>query len=218
MHADLIRKRGVFSEVHCAFLKEEPLIRDALDGIKDENITIIPDFLAEGYFTQQVIPDLLRLDSRQGNMRYCKPVGVNPMMQELIRDAAADVLGCWDQREVTLLVIGHGSTKNKNSKQSLLGHLDALVSRTDYAQIADLWLDEAPLVVDWKTIVTQPRVVVVPFLLSDGQHGEWDIPWMLGIEGDGVHTRTHRLGNYELRVAPALGTSARFAEAIVQMV
>jgi len=215
MHADLLREGGHFSEVHCAFLKEEPLIEDALEKIKSEKITIVPDFLAEGYFTRQVIPQLLKLDSLPDTVSYCSPVGTHPMMQELILSAASSVASDWRPEETSLLLIGHGSTKNSNSKQTLLDHMQAIQSKGRFAEIFDLWLEEEPFVQQWQERVTLAKVIVVPFLLSDGQHGGWDIPEMLGIEKEQeVHCVTHQLGKHDLRVAPALGASARFVEVI----
>lgn len=214
-HAELLHQRDCFDEVHVAFLKEEPFVKDALALIDSEEVRILPDFLAEGYLTQQVIPKLLKLDEVADAVRYCAPVGTHPMMQELIGQAACDVLGDWRKEEVSFLLVGHGSTKNKQSKQSLLEHIDGIQKSSGYAQVADLWLEEPPCVSDWKSVASQNKVIVVPFLLNDGQHGGWDIPEMLGLErGVTMHGVTHELEGCQLRVAPSLGTSPRFIEVI----
>ena len=88
MHAEALSKSGDFSEVHCAFLKEDPFIEDAFDKIMSENICIVPDFLAEGYFTRQVIPAKLNLKAQAKCIRYAPPVGTHPLMSELMRHAA----------------------------------------------------------------------------------------------------------------------------------
>lgn len=215
MHAEVMRAGGLFADVHCAFLKEEPFVADALDQIISEHIVIVPDFLAEGYFTRQVIPQLLDLDSLPDTVRYCAPVGTHPMMQELIAQAVEKVAGDWRPEETSLLLVGHGSTKNSRSKQTLLDHAQGLREKGHFADIADVWLEEEPFVTQWQEIVTRDQVIVVPYLLSDGQHGGWDIPEMLGIEKtNAVHGVTHHLGGKDLRVAPALGSSAHFVKAI----
>ena len=61
-HADEIRKRGLFAEVHVCFWKEEPSMREALFMIDAPEVYIVPDFISEGYFTQEVIPRELQLD------------------------------------------------------------------------------------------------------------------------------------------------------------
>lgn len=215
MHAEVLRQRGCFDEVHVAFLKEEPFVQDALVLIDSEKITIVPDFLAEGYFTRQVIPSLLDLENLPDSVTYCDPVGTHPLMAQLIDDAASDVLGDWPAEDVSLLLVGHGSTKNSKSKESLLAHIKVLRETTDYAQVSDLWLEEEPFVSNWNEVATKKKAIVIPFLLSDGQHGGWDIPEMLGlVKGLEVHGTTHEIDGVELRISPALGRSARFVEVI----
>ncbi len=224
MHADLLRERGNFQSVDVAFLKEEPRLENVaaqLTCLPDEevgNLTIVPDFLAEGYFTLQVIPSMLRMDTLPDSVRYISPVGTHAMMQDLIYQAAKDVLGDWCERDVTLLLVGHGSTKNPRSKETLMQHIEGLKTSSAYGQICDLWLEESPFVNEWRDVANHDKVLVVPFLLNDGQHGGWDIPEMLGLpEGDPVHGHTHELGGRHVRVAPALGTSHRFADVIEEV-
>jgi sirohydrochlorin cobaltochelatase len=52
-------------------------------------IYIVPNFISEGYFCQQVLPRELRLDGpvthRDGKtIYYCDPVGIHPNMTRLI--------------------------------------------------------------------------------------------------------------------------------------
>lgn len=217
-HAEILSKSGHFSDVSCAFLKEEPLVEHALDDVEDERVVIVPDFLAEGYFTRQVIPSKLGAKLLLANISSTPPVGTHPMMVDLIDAAAKEVLGGWDINETSLLVIGHGSGKNPCSKQSLLGHLQQLRNSSNFGQVADLWLEEAPLVGSWKDVVSMPRVIVIPYLLNDGQHGGWDIPEELGLEvAEDIHKKTHQIEGFELRLTPALGTSPKFAELVMQL-
>src|SRR5204863_1805911 len=55
-HADTIRRRGLFAEVVCSFWKEEPSLREVLRMIDSPEVYIVPNFISEGYFTQEVIP------------------------------------------------------------------------------------------------------------------------------------------------------------------
>jgi len=215
-HAELLRASGRFSQVMCAFLKEEPFLEQVWSRVNQESLVVVPDFLAEGYFTQFVIPKLL------GGFECCPPVGTHPMLQRVIQSLAENVLADWSSNEVCLLVVGHGSTKNKHSKDTLLAHLAELKKRCDFTQIEDVWLEEEPRVSDWKEVVGRSgvrKVIVVPFLLSDGQHGGWDIPEMLNLpKGAPVHGVTHELsGGWQLRITPAVGSSDLFAEVILNL-
>lgn len=139
------------------------------------------------------------------------------MMAEIINDMAREVLGDWTVEQTSLLVVGHGSGKNPCSKQSLLGHLQEVRNNTDFAQVADLWLEELPLVSSWKEVATKRHIIVIPYLLNDGQHGGWDIPAELGLSLDQqIHGQTHDVESHQIRLTPALGTSPRFAEVISQ--
>ena len=217
-HAEILSQTDCFAEVRCAFLKEEPLIENALDGVGEEQVIIVPDFLAEGYFTRQVVPAKLGDKLRSANICCTPPVGTHPMMAEIINDMAREVLGDWTVEQTSLLVVGHGSGKNPCSKQSLLGHLQEVRNNTDFAQVADLWLEELPLVSSWKEVATKRHIIVIPYLLNDGQHGGWDIPAELGLSLDQqIHGQTHDVESHQIRLTPALGTSPRFAEVISQL-
>jgi sirohydrochlorin cobaltochelatase len=194
------------------------LIENALDGVGEEQVIIVPDFLAEGYFTRQVVPAKLGDKLRSANICCTPPVGTHPMMAEIINDMAREVLGDWTVEQTSLLVVGHGSGKNPCSKQSLLGHLQEVRNNTDFAQVADLWLEELPLVSSWKEVATKRHIIVIPYLLNDGQHGGWDIPAELGLSLDQqIHGQTHDVESHQIRLTPALGTSPRFAEVISQL-
>ena len=217
-HAEILSQTDCFAEVRCAFLKEEPLIENALDGVGEEQVIIVPDFLAEGYFTRQVVPAKLGDKLRSANICCTPPVGTHPMMAEIINDMAREVLGDWTVEQTSLLIVGHGSGKNPCSKQSLLGHLQEVRNNTDFAQVADLWLEELPLVSSWKEVATKRHIIVIPYLLNDGQHGGWDIPAELGLSLDQqIHGQTHDVESHQIRLTPALGTSPRFAEVISQL-
>ena len=104
-HADEIRRRGLFAEVHCIFWKEEPSFREAWYLTDCEEIYVVPDFISEGYFTEEVIPRELGLAERgqtlfpkiqQKNGRqihYCGPVGTHARMTEVILARAQEAVG-----------------------------------------------------------------------------------------------------------------------------
>ena len=45
----------------------------------------------------------------------------------------------------------------------------------------NVYMEEAPLVSDWRKLTETPNVVVVPFFISDGLHSYEDIPRLLGM-------------------------------------
>src|ERR1700754_1404130 len=66
-HAAEIRRQKLFSDVVCAFWKEEPSLRDAIflfDDPEIREVYVVPNFISEGYFTETVIPRELELGGR----------------------------------------------------------------------------------------------------------------------------------------------------------
>ena len=88
-HADDIRNRGLFAEVVCAFWKEEPSMTEVFEMIESRDIYIVPNFISEGYFCQEVLPRELRLtgpttERNDRVIHYCDPVGIHPNMTRLL--------------------------------------------------------------------------------------------------------------------------------------
>ena len=88
-HAEELIRRKIFGEVHCAFWKEEPSMRQVLHMLDRNDVYIVPNFISEGYFTRTVIPRELNLEgpvtSLAGRtLKYCDPVGTHSRMTELL--------------------------------------------------------------------------------------------------------------------------------------
>ncbi len=219
LHADTIRRMGVFGSVHCGFLKESPFIEECLDHVEADEVIILPNFLAEGYYTKKVIPEKLGLDGRELSCRYMKPLGLDSFLQDVIIDLAERALGGWRAEETSLVLMGHGSTKSATSKDTLLEHIDGLRERTDFAQITDLWLEEPPFINEWRECVEQKQVLFIPYLIADGQHGGWDMPEMIGVTRDSYDQyKAHRMGDYSVRLTTALGKSPSMVDLILKLV
>src|ERR1700748_3471192 len=82
-HGAEITRRGVFREVHCAFWKEEPSLRQVLHMVDADEIYVVPNFISEGYFTRTVIPRELELTgpvTERGvrEIKYFESVGHTP--------------------------------------------------------------------------------------------------------------------------------------------
>ena len=189
-HAAEIRRRKVFARVECAFWKEEPGLRDALFLFDPESIRevyVVPNFISEGYFTQTIVPRELELNGRltkrsNGQLwRYCEPVGNHPLMTELLLKRASEVAPGVDPVETSLLIVAHGTDLNENSAVAAKREAEKIRALGKYAAVLNVYMEEAPLVSDWRKLTETPNVVVVPFFISDGLHSYEDIPRLLGI-------------------------------------
>ena len=229
-HAAEIRRRKMFGDVACAFWKEEPSLRDALSILPDaREIYVVPNFISEGYFTQTVIPRELELNGRvttraNGQIwKYCEPVGSHPMMTELLLQRAAEVALSVDPTDTTLLIVAHGTDLNDNSAVAAKREVDKIRALGRYAEVLNVYMEEAPLVADWRKLTKSPNIVVVPFFISDGLHSYQDIPRLLGIAdgrstsalGEIFQRNPYKIDNRSLYYAAAIGADARFADIIV---
>ncbi|HYV26325.1 MAG TPA: CbiX/SirB N-terminal domain-containing protein, partial [Candidatus Eisenbacteria bacterium] len=55
-HVAELRRRGLFAEVKEAFWKQEPQVTTVLASLKQGRVFLVPFFVSEGYFSDEVIP------------------------------------------------------------------------------------------------------------------------------------------------------------------
>ncbi len=232
-HAAEIRRRNLFAEVHCCFWKEEPSMREVLYQVDADEVYIVPDFISEGYFTQDVIPREFQITGpttqvRGKTLHYCLPVGIHPHMTELIRRRAHEVAPDVDPAQTTLIITGHGTGLNQNSTKAIRDQVDLIAaSDAGYAAVTDAYMEEQPFIAEWDQFSSTPNVIVVPFFISDGLHSYQDIPVMLGIEtevGPAASQREvfrhnpHHLRGKTLYYSSAIGTERLLADVILDQV
>jgi sirohydrochlorin cobaltochelatase len=206
-HAAELRRRGLFAEVREAFFKIDPRIGPVLAGIRTPRVFAVPLFVSEGYFTRQAIPcelglpagaqDVMPARVRLGAQMlfYCDPVGTHPLMTEVILARAQHALAeAGDPspvaRSTTALVIaGHGTPLNPDSRKSVERQVERIAARHLFAEVHPAFLEEAPRIADVPRFVAAPNIVVVPFFMSDGLHVCEDIPVLLGEREEVVQAR-----------------------------
>jgi sirohydrochlorin cobaltochelatase len=243
-HAAEIRRRKIFADVECAFWKEEPSLRDALFLFDPEvirEVCVVPNFISEGYFTQTVVPRELELSGRTTKRpsgqtwHYCEPVGNHPMMTELLLKRARDVAPDAAPAETSLLIVAHGTDLNENSAVAAKREAEKIRALGKYAAVLNVYMEESPLVSDWRKLTETPNVIVVPFFISDGLHSYEDIPRLLGIavaagvdrgrpgsappataHGEIFRQNPYSIDTRKLFYAPSIGTDPGFADIIIE--
>jgi sirohydrochlorin cobaltochelatase len=232
--ADEIERRAVFGEVHCAFWKEEPSLRQVLHAVDRRDVYVVPNFISEGYFTQTVIPRELGLGGpvtevvgRQ--VKYCPPVGSHPRMTDLLLKRAAEVAPGIRPEETSLFIVGHGTGLNDNSAVAAKREVERIQAIGQYAEVMAAYMEEDPLIAKWAELSTQPNVIVVPFFIADGLHSYEDIPVLLGIAEQSLGAASanrnavfaqnpYHLQGRKLFYASSIGTEPGFAEVILDQV
>jgi sirohydrochlorin cobaltochelatase len=243
-HAAEIRRRKIFTDVECAFWKEEPSLRDALflfDPKSIREVYVVPNFISEGYFTQTVVPRELELSGRitkrpnGQSWKYCEPVGNHPLMTELLLRRAREIASSIPEAETSLLIVAHGTDLNENSAVAAKREAEKIRALGKYAAVLNVYMEEPPLVSDWRKLTATRNVVVVPFFISDGLHSYEDIPRLLGIvasadadcgrprwspvparaRGEIFRRNPYTINGRKLFYAPSIGTDAGVADIIL---
>ena len=81
-----------------------------------------------------------------------------------------------DPAETSLLIVAHGTDLNENSAVAAKREAEKIRALGKYAAVLNVYMEEPPLVSDWRKLTETPNVVVVPFFISDGLHSYEDIP------------------------------------------
>ena len=246
LHADALRRRGLFGQVLEGFWKQEPYLAGVLRGAWFPTVFIVPLFISEGYFTEQVIPRELGFAAngdgtyqrvRQEGGRtyyYCGPIGTHPSMTASLLARAEEAVRSMPEsekpapQETTLFIAGHGTGNNENSRKVIERQVELIRERKVYAEVHPVFMEEEPRVGDCYTMAATPNIIMVPFFISDGLHSYEDIPVMLGESPDSVRERmqtgeptwvnpTERNGK-RLWYTPSIGSEPHIVEVILERV
>lgn len=224
-HLAHLRPLASFEEVVPAFWKEEPSLRDVIRATPAHEAVVVPLFISEGYFTEQVIPRELGLTQPEANraswvgetrVLYAAPVGTHPTMTAVIEARAHEVLaGAVPPSECALVIVGHGTPRNQRSAESIHHQVRLLRERGGYAEVVALFMDEAPYVEDLLSACRADSIVVVPYFISDGLHTQEDIPEAMGIVQAGHYPVPAWRKGRRIWYAGAVGTAPVVAEVIL---
>jgi sirohydrochlorin cobaltochelatase len=245
-HADELRRRNVFAQVVECFWKLEPGIGGVLRGVFAPRVFVVPLFISEGYFTEQVIPRELGLRTndqkdfahiqRRGpqTIHYCGPVGTHDSMTNVLLARARDIVEQFPSssptapNEIALFIAGHGTGNNENSRKAIERQVELIRARSLYAEVHAAFMEEDPRIGDCYRIALAKNIVMVPFFISDGLHSYEDIPVMLGESEETVQARlksgqptwnnpTERKGR-KVWYASSIGSEPHLADVILERV
>ena len=197
-HADELRRREIFAQVVECFWKLEPGIAGVLRGVFAPRVFIVPLFISEGYFTEQVVPrelglcatgqtDFPRAQKRGSQtLHYCGPVGTHESMTGVLLARAREIVAQHPfprppaASETALFIAGHGTGNNENSRKAIERQVALIRALNQYAEVHSVFMEEDPRVGACYTLAQAKNFVMVPFFISDGLHSYEDIPVMLG--------------------------------------
>lgn len=245
-HAAELRRRRCFAEVREAFWKQEPDLARALSGLTAPRVFLVPLFVSEGYFSEEIIPQALGFRipgqatwtrvQRRGpqTLFYCKPVGTHEHMTGVLLARAREAVAQYPFRrapepsEITLFIAGHGTGENEGSRQAIERQAELIRGQGIYADVHAVFLEEAPRIGACYALAQTRHLVVVPFFISDGLHVREDIPVLLGEPERAVRQRlqsgrptwrnpTEKHGKL-VWYASSVGTEPLLADVIIERV
>ena len=201
-HADELRRRKIFAQVQESFWKQEPYLAQVLRGIFAPQVFIVPLFISEGYFTEEVIPREMGFDVQSPKSKvqnfplvqkrgeqtffYCGPVGTHESMTEVLLARAREIVEKFpfprapQPGETALFIAGHGTSNNENSRKAIERQVELIRAKNIYAEVHAIFMEEEPRIGDCYKLAQKKNLIVVPFFISDGLHSFEDIPVMLG--------------------------------------
>ena len=189
-HAARIRETGEFDEVVECFWKEEPSMRHVLDTVESEDVCVVPAFISEGYFTQQVIPRELGLEgpltTKGGKtVRYAGPLGTFEGMPDVILERTEDLMrGKVVSGRTALVLLGHGTDLNKNSGGVIYLNAGRIRERGIYDLVEVGFLDQEPEIDIVVEGIDAPNVILIPLFIAEGWHTRETIPEDLDLVGE----------------------------------
>ena len=180
---DNLRKIGVADEITGAFWKEQPSFRAVLSSISATDITLVPLFTAQGYFTQTVIPTEMgltgQITQQDGRIiRYAQPPVYHPKIQHIVQARIDDAINKYHltPSEVGIAIIGHSTRKNPSSRKSTEHQADILRQTEIYGSVITAFLDDDPEIITIYDRIDQPTIIAIPLFLAMGSHTTIDVP------------------------------------------
>lgn len=220
-HVDALRAMHIADEVTAAFWKEMPSFSSVLDTLSADDITIVPLFTAQGYFTQTVIPAEMgltgRVTIRDGRtIRYARTLSEHPYLTQVVRQRVETALADLNisAEKAAVAIIGHSTRRNPESRKATEAQAAALRPMGLAGQVEAVYLDDWPEIADIYRMTTAPVLIAVPFFLAMGSHTTIDVPHELGLPPGKICAEINgRLVYY----TPPVGTETALREVLLEL-
>lgn len=193
----LAERLGVRVEV--GFLRQSPKLEEAFGRLVGEGLwgggglVVLPMMMAEGFLVGEVRrrveaeSQLRQLDLGE-HLQWARALGVHEGMGGVLdgvleRMVEGGLVGEVTAREVTVVVVGHGTERAKSgSGGSVWAQVERLRALGRWGGVEGRFLEQTPRL-DALEIERLPGqvVLVVPYMAADGPHTTQDIPAALGL-------------------------------------
>jgi sirohydrochlorin ferrochelatase len=190
-HRDALHALGHFRCVTAGVLKGEPEFETALNLAGQSGaaaIAIYPMFMADGYFTNKVLPERIANTGYGRASRILSPLGLDSRVPGLMLCEAlsAAVRAGIEASSARLLVVGHGSQIGPASANATRAASHEIAARGMFASVATAFLEEPDFLDD--ALMADPRPTIVSgFFSGDGMHAAEDVPEAIQTTGANAH-------------------------------
>jgi sirohydrochlorin cobaltochelatase len=221
-HVDELRALNVADEVTAAFWKEMPSFHSVFDILEAEDITVVPLFTAQGYFTQTVIPAEMGLTGaitqRGGRtIRYSRTLNEHPYLGQVVRQRVEEAVKALDvpADQIAVAIIGHSTRRNPESRKATEAQAEQIRAAGLVAEVQAVFLDDTPSISDIYSLTKSPYLVAVPYFLAQGSHTTIDVPRELGIRPNTIDGNV--VNGRVVRYTPPVGIDADLRGAILEL-
>jgi len=183
--AGKIAERDLVAEVRCAFHKGTPQFGEAVDAMSADEIVVVPLMASDGYYATRVLPAALATAQRFGEVpiRQTHAVGAHPQIQTIAASRCRAVMtrfGC-DPLATTVLLVGHGTPRHRDSCQTTQRCAEAFVRVGVASDVCAAFIEDQPSLEDALEGAAHADVVVIPFMIGFGRHVTQDVARRIGL-------------------------------------
>ena len=169
-----------------AFLDGTPDVRSVIADIEQDDVFVVPFMASQGYYTDVVFPKSLHHPDKQ--IQFAEAIGSNARLVDLV-DSRISKLS--EQFELAtgmeVVVVGHGTRKNKNSCRTTIDLVQAIRKRRPDQRVEFAFIDQNPGIEHVSNRLTGEHILIIPFLMGLGPHATDDIPEGFGIKSIADH-------------------------------
>lgn len=189
-HAVALAKRGRFAEVRAATLAGTPNPQEALASIRSRNIVIVPVLMCDGFLYREALPaalDHARRTRPKGHPFYlCRPLGLHPKVADLLTYRAIEALdpAVLTPAATTLLLIGHGSTRDSASETAVARQAARIQTASIFRSVMTAFIAQPPYLRDVLAAAPRPLIGMALFT-ARGNHVIEDIEKPFDEKDDG---------------------------------
>lgn len=221
---DALRALHAADEVTAAFWKEQPSFHTVFNSLAADDITVVPLFTAQGYFTQTVIPAEMELtgavteqDGR--TIRYTRTLSEHPYLGEIVRRRVTDSLRLLDTppEQTAVAIVGHSTRRNPESRRATEAQAEAIRQSSLAAEVVAVYLDDTPAIADVYSLTHASTLIVVPYFLASGSHTTIDVPRELGLDTQHLNEATTINGRTVFYTQP-VGVEAELQAAVLELI